>query len=130
MLTAQSEKSASRHKSSKERLSIMKCSNATSTHKIKLTVIGKVKKPRSFKGTEMKYLLCDYYYNPKAWMNQVIFSEWYFNVFVPSVKKIQDEKGIPKKAVLLLDNAPSHPLKSTLQTPNGQIFVYYLPPVT
>ncbi|XP_050526828.1 jerky protein homolog-like [Daktulosphaira vitifoliae] len=127
-LAAQSEKSAPGHKSSKERLTIMTCSNATGTHKIKLTVIGKAKKPRSFKGTEMKYFPCDYYHHPKAWMNQVIFSEWYFNVFVPSVKKFQDEKGIPKRAVLLLDNAPSHPSESTLKTMDGQIFVYYLPP--
>lgn len=127
-LAAQSEKSAPGHKSSKERLTIMTCSNATGSHKIKLTVIGKAKKPRSFKGTEMKYLPCDYYHHPKAWMNQVIFSEWFFNVFVPSVQQFQNEKGIPKRAVLLLDNAPSHPSESTLKTPDGQIFVYYLPP--
>ncbi|KAL4104623.1 hypothetical protein QTP88_019917 [Uroleucon formosanum] len=127
-LAAQSEKSAPGHKSSKERLTIMTCSNATGSHKIKLTVIGKAKTPRSFKGTEMKYLPCDYYHHPKAWMNQVIFSEWFFNVFVPSVQKFQNEKGIPKRAVLLLDNAPSHPSESTLKTPDGKIVVYYLPP--
>ncbi|KAL4126732.1 hypothetical protein QTP88_010941 [Uroleucon formosanum] len=127
-LAAQSEKSAPGHKSSKERLTIMTCSNATGSHKIKLTVIEKAKKPRSFKGTEMKYLPCDYYHHPKAWMNQVIFSEWFFNVFVPSVQKFQNEKGIPKRAVLLLDNAPSHPSESTLKTPDGKIIVYYLPP--
>jgi len=74
----------------------------TGSHKIKLTVIGKAKKPRYFKGTEMKYLPCDYYHHPKAWMNQVILSEWFFNVFVPSVKKFQNEKGISKRAVLHL----------------------------
>jgi len=77
-VATQSEKSAPGHKSSKERLTIMTCSNATGLHKIKLTSIGKAKKPRSFKETEMKYLSCDYYHNPKAWMNQVIFSEWFF----------------------------------------------------
>ncbi|KAL4104008.1 hypothetical protein QTP88_019321 [Uroleucon formosanum] len=92
-LAAQSEKSAPGHKSNKERLTIMTCSNATGSHKIKLTVIGKAKKPRSFKRTEMKYLPCDYYHHPKAWMNQ-------------------NEKGIPKRAVLLLHNAPSHPSES------------------
>lgn len=106
----------------------MMCSNVTGIHKIKLTVIGKAKKPRTFKGTEMKYLPRDYHHHPKAWMNQVIFSEWYFNIFVPSVNKLQNEKGIPKRAVLLLDNTPSHPSESTLKTPDGQIVVYYLPP--
>ncbi|XP_022172011.1 jerky protein homolog-like [Myzus persicae] len=80
-LAAQSEKSAPGHKSSKERLTIMTCSNTTGSHKIKLTVIGKAKKPRYFKGIEMKYLPCNYYHHPKAWMNQVIFSEWFFKVF-------------------------------------------------
>lgn len=127
-LAARSEKSAPGHKSSKERLTIMTCSNATGTHKLKLTVIGKAKKPRSFKGTEMRCFPCDYYNHPKAWMNQNIFREWFFNVFVPSVTKFQDEKGIAKRAVLLLDNAPSHPSASTLKTMDGHIFVYYLPP--
>lgn len=57
-LAAQSEKSAPGHKSSKDRLTIMTCLNATGSHKIKQTVIRKAEKPRSFKGTEMKYLPC------------------------------------------------------------------------
>ncbi|XP_056648741.1 jerky protein homolog-like [Diorhabda sublineata] len=127
-LAAQCEKSAPGHKSSKERLTVMICSNASGTHKLKLTVIGKAKKPRSFKGTDVKRLPCNYYSHPKAWMNQAIFKEWFFQDFVPSVKKFQEENGLPKKAVLLLDNAPSHPSESTLKTEDGLIFVTYLPP--
>ncbi|XP_056636254.1 jerky protein homolog-like [Diorhabda sublineata] len=122
-LAAQCEKSAPGHKSSKERLTVMTCSNASGTHKLKLTVIGKAKKPRSFKGTDVKRLPCNYYSHPKAWMNQAIFKEWFFQDFVPSVKKFQEENGLPKKAVLLLDNAPSHPSESTLKTEDGLIFV-------
>jgi len=75
------------HKSSKERLTIMTFSNATGTHKIKSTVIEEAKKPRSCKGTKMKYLPGDYYYHTKAWMTQVIFSElyiilWMYNIIV------------------------------------------------
>ena len=45
----------------------------------------------------------------------------------------QDEKGIPKKAVLLLNNAPLHPSESnkdslTEKTKDDRLFVYYLPP--
>jgi hypothetical protein len=127
-LAAQSEKSAPGHKSSKERLTIMTCSNASGAHKIKLTVIGRAKKPRSFKGTEMKSLPCDYYHHPKAWMNQTIFKTWFFDVFIPSVRQYQNEKRLPTKAVLLLDNAPSHPSESQLISEDGQIFVHYLPP--
>ncbi|XP_056629833.1 jerky protein homolog-like [Diorhabda sublineata] len=127
-LAAQCEKSARGHKSNKERLTVMTCSNASGTHKLKLTVIGKAKKPRSFKGTDVKRLPCNHYSHPKAWMNQAIFKEWFFQDFVPSVKKFQEENGLPKKAVLLLDNAPSHPSESTLKTEDGLIFVTYLPP--
>jgi len=74
----------------------------------------------------MKCFSCDYYNYPKAWKNQAIFREWYFNVFVPPVTKFQNEKVISKKADLLFDNAPSHSSESTLKTMDGQIFVYYL----
>lgn len=127
-LAAQSEKSAPGHKSSKERLTIMTCSNASGSHKLNLVVIGKAKKPRSFKGTEIRCLPCDYYNHPKAWMNQAIFTSWFKNKFVPSVRQHLKEKGLPLKAVLLLDNAPSHPTESTLTSEDGQIFVHYLPP--
>lgn len=50
-LAFQKEKSAPGHKSSKERLTIMTCSNVTGSKKLKLVVIGKAKKPQSFKGT-------------------------------------------------------------------------------
>ena len=65
-IAAQYEKSAPGYKSSKERLTIMTCSNETGIHKIKLTVIGKAKKPRSFEGTEIKYFPCDYYNHPQS----------------------------------------------------------------
>jgi hypothetical protein len=44
-------KSAPGHKSSKERISVLACSNASGTHKLQLIGIGKSKKPRSFIGT-------------------------------------------------------------------------------
>lgn len=49
-LAVQSEKSAPGHKSSKERLTIMTCSNATGSHKITLTVIGKLRNQDLLKG--------------------------------------------------------------------------------
>lgn len=37
-------------------------------------------------------------------------------------------KNLPEKAVLLLDNAPSHPSEALLKSDDGKIFVTYLPP--
>lgn len=127
-LVSYNEKSAPGHKSSKERITIMACSNISGSHKLKLLCIGKAKKPRSFKGTEMQYFPVDYYNQKKAWMNQAIFEQWFFQKFVPAVREHLCAKGLPEKAMLLLDNAPSHPSIDILKTEDGNIFVTYLPP--
>ncbi|XP_046397787.1 jerky protein homolog-like [Ischnura elegans] len=102
------EKHAPGHKSSKERLTVMCCGNASGSHKLRLLVIGKSKRPRSFKGTEGSQLPVDY--NQKgAWMDREIFEYWFHSKFVPQVRLFLKDKGLPPKAVLLLDNAPSHP---------------------
>ncbi|XP_066259457.1 jerky protein homolog-like [Euwallacea similis] len=60
------ERFAPGHKSSKERLTLMPCSNASGTHKLKLLYIGKSKNPRSFRGTEARTL-------PATYQNQSSF---------------------------------------------------------
>lgn len=122
------ERQAPGHKSSKERLTAMCCANADGTHKVKLCVIGKAKRPRSFKGTDVLNLPVDYFNQKGAWMDRAIFKEWFDKKFVPQVKTHLQSLGLPQKAVLLLDNAPSHPPELTLKSSDGQIFVKYLPP--
>lgn len=60
-LAFESEHQAAGHKSSKERITILPCSNAAGSHKLRLLVIGKSKKPRSFKGTRAENLPVDYF---------------------------------------------------------------------
>jgi hypothetical protein len=79
-------------------------------------------------GTEMCYFPVHYYNHRKAWMNQGIFRDWFFKQFVPSVHERLWSKNLPERAMLLLDNAPSHPNESILKTRDGRIFVVYLPP--
>lgn len=43
-------------------------------------------------------------------MSRVLFKEWYHDNFVPSVKDFFKNK-LPQKALILLDNAPGHPLE-------------------
>lgn len=74
-LAFQKEKSAPGHKSSKERLTITTCSYFTGSKKLQLVVIGKAKKPRSFKGTEAKTYQSSILTKEKGCMNQVIFQE-------------------------------------------------------
>jgi hypothetical protein len=58
------------HKSSKERLTVMCCSNVSGTQKLKLAVVGKANKPCSFKGTEASKLPVHYFNQKEAWMNR------------------------------------------------------------
>lgn len=44
------------------------------------------------------------------------------------MSKYLNQKGLPIKAILLLDNAPSHPPADLLRSENGNIFVVYMPP--
>lgn len=127
-LAFQKEKSAPGHKVSKDRLTIMTCANASGSKKLKLVVVGKAKKPRSFKGTEAKNLPVKYFNQKKGWMNQTIFQEWFFHSFVPQVREFLKTQNLPEKAVLILDNAPSHPSETILKSDDGKIFVKYLPP--
>ena len=61
-------------KVSKERITILVCSNMTGSDKLPLLAIGKFKKPRCFQG--VSYLPVDYEANRTAWMTSTIFEAW------------------------------------------------------
>lgn len=61
-------------------------------------------------------------------MDRVIFKQWFFQKFIPQVRAYLQENNLPPKAVLLLDNAPSHPDVEQLKSADGNIFVAYFPP--
>ena len=63
---------------------------------MKPLVIGKAKKPRSFKRTEMENLPVDYYNQKRAWMNREIFENWFKTKWVPEVRDILKSKGSKK----------------------------------
>ncbi|KAF2895127.1 hypothetical protein ILUMI_11047 [Ignelater luminosus] len=89
------EMSAPGYKASKEQVTLMACANATGTHKIPMILIEKSQKPRCFK-------------------------------FIPEVKKFLELMGKQEQpALLLLDNAPSHPDAESL-TRDG-LKVIFLP---
>ncbi|KAJ3616505.1 hypothetical protein MTP99_019821 [Tenebrio molitor] len=49
-------------------------------------------------------------------------------MFVPEVRKFLRKQGLPEKALLLLDNAPSHPPEEKLVSEDGLIVAMYMPP--
>ncbi|XP_036339760.1 jerky protein homolog-like [Rhagoletis pomonella] len=61
-------------------------------------------------------------------MTSTIFKERFHESFVPQVELFLKEKNLPIKALLLIDNAPSHPNEAELATENGRIFAMFMPP--
>ena len=87
-------------KKAKERVSLVVCANATGTHKLPCTMIGKPKSPACSKKRQWPI---KYFSQGKAWMDVDTCWKWFNEVFYPEVKK---RTGRP--VLLLMDNAPGH----------------------
>jgi hypothetical protein len=61
-------------------------------------------------------------------MNREIFCEWFKKKIHSISASTFESLDLPKKAVLLLNNAPSHPNEGILKSEDENIFVKYLPP--
>lgn len=89
----------------------------------------------------------EYASSKSAWMNADIFKYCFHKSFVPQVwvskhlidrfilkctyTQVRDHlwaEGFSPKALLILDNAPSHPLVTELWSEDGQIQTIFLPP--
>jgi len=51
-----------------------------------------------------------------AWMDCDLFQHWFNKEFVPKVKRYLKGRGLPIKALLLMDNAPCHPSPDVLES--------------
>src|SRR5438132_11276016 len=88
-------------KKDKARITILLCTNATGTDKLKPLVIGKSAKPRCFKNIQKENLGTKYEANKKAWMTSEIFGRW--------IKSLNATNRLDhRKILVLVDNAPSH----------------------
>ena len=88
-------------KRSKERITAAFCASLTG-EKLEPLIIGKSKKPRCFGKIKSENLPVMYRNNTKAWMNSLIFKEW----FLKFDRKMKRQN---RKVILFLDNAPCHP---------------------
>ena len=129
-LVSSREKEAKGFKVPKDRVTIMPCANATGSIKFPLLFIHKSLNPRCFKNVAKSDLPVDYYAQKSSWMDSSIFTTLFREKFVPRCQKALGEKGLPKRAILLLDNAPSHPNIKSLCSSDGEISCLYLPPNT
>lgn len=124
------EKSTPGRKISKERISALLCANSEGTHRLTPVIVGTARRPRALKDC-MNHLPVVYYNSKKAWFTSAIFKSWFFDHFVPEVRKFQTEvMDIPPqetRALLLLDNAPAHPSETILVTQDGKYTCMFLP---
>lgn len=111
-----------------DRVTVLCCANATGLHKLKLCVVGRARRPRAFRAGDTANLPVSYFSQKGAWMDLSIFRQWFDKIFVPQVREHLRSRGLQEKAVLLLDNSPTHPNENVLRSEDGQIFAKYLPP--
>ncbi len=93
--------SVSGTKASKERISVGLAANATGTDKLKPVIIGCAKRPRCFGKSFNPEIYGHYFYNTKAWMTSLVFSDW-----IHSLDRQMRLSG--RNVILLVDNASSH----------------------
>ncbi|XP_067135000.1 tigger transposable element-derived protein 1-like [Centruroides vittatus] len=128
------EKALPGHKPMKDRLTLLLCGNASGDFKVKPLLVYHSDNPRVFKRNNImkSKLPVMWRANSKAWVTRQFFVEWVHEVFAPSVKEYLQEKNLPIKCLLLLDNAPAHPpgLEEDLVEEFDFIRVKYLPPNT
>ncbi|GBM75013.1 Glucose-6-phosphate exchanger SLC37A2 [Araneus ventricosus] len=80
-------------------VTILECANASGSHGVKLTLVGKCKKTRCFKNINKTALPVHYMHQESARMNSILFSEWFHGCSVPEVKKNRKKLKL-KKAIL------------------------------
>ena len=122
------------HKPMKDRLTLLFCANASGDLKIKPLLVYHSETPRAFKRYRITKtnLSVMWRSNAKAWVTRVLFVEWINAVFGPAVKRYLQERGLPLKCLLVMDNAPAHPpgLEDDLLEEFRFIKVKFLPPNT
>src|SRR3989440_1894227 len=106
-------------KKDKERITVLLCTNATGTDKLKPLVIGKSANPRCFKHIRKENLDAKYEANKKAWMTGDIFKRWIKSL--DATNRLQH-----RKILVLVDNAASHIVSEELE----HVKVHFLPPNT
>lgn len=104
-------------KNSKERVTVLVCTNMTGSEKRPLLTIGKFKHPRCFNG--VRHLPTEYEANKSAWMTSVIFEAWLRSWDIELTRKA-------RKVILFVDNCTAHPHIKDLDS----IELVFLPPNT
>ncbi|XP_029648908.1 tigger transposable element-derived protein 1-like [Octopus sinensis] len=109
----------------KDRLTLLFGGNASGDLKLKPMLVYRTENPRALKGILKSTLPVLWKSNEKAWVTATLFEEWFSYHFVPEVKKYCDKNQLPFHAMLIINNAPSHP--PILQHLHPNVKVVFLP---
>ncbi|XP_023238008.1 tigger transposable element-derived protein 1-like, partial [Centruroides sculpturatus] len=123
---AKEEKSKPGFKVSKDRVTLLLGANAAGDCKLKPLLIYRAETPRALKRIYKRTLPVIWRWNTRAWMTASIFEEWFYKHFVHEVEKYCADNDLPFKILLLLNNAPGHPL--ILQHAHSNIKIIFFPP--
>ncbi|XP_051168267.1 jerky protein homolog-like [Leptopilina boulardi] len=121
----------------KDRVTALFCANASGNNRIPLLVIGKEETPDCLNDLSLKTENATclkmiknfgvFYTNQSsAWMDKIIFKQWYKEIFIPHALEFQRKSETKGKILLILDNAPCHPSRDELNAINENIEVIYL----
>lgn len=118
------EKAEPGFKSSKDRLMLLLGGNAAGDFKLKPLLVYHSENPKALKGYSKPNLPVIWRSNKKAWATRSIFHEWFTYFFCPAVEKYCAQNNLANKALLIIDNAPCHPVN--LSDLSDKVRVEYL----
>lgn len=104
------EKAQPGFKPSQDRLMLLLGGNAAGDLKLKPLLVYHSENPRALKGYSKPNLPVIWRSNKKAWATRSIFHKWFTYFFCPAVEKYCAKNNLSNKALLILDNAPCHPV--------------------
>ncbi|XP_020850419.1 LOW QUALITY PROTEIN: tigger transposable element-derived protein 5 [Phascolarctos cinereus] len=129
-----------------DRVTVLLAANLTGSHKLKPLVIGQLPDPPSLRHHNQEKFPASYRYSPDAWLSATLLRGWFFEEFVPGVRRYLRRSCLQQKAVLLVNHHPGprppspeegeeagglgpgpamcHP--EELQTPDGAVRVLFL----
>uniref|UniRef100_A0A669P904 Tigger transposable element derived 5 n=1 Tax=Phasianus colchicus TaxID=9054 RepID=A0A669P904_PHACC len=114
----------------RQRVTVLLAANLTGTHKLKPLVVGGLRNPPSLCHHNQEKFPAGYRYSPEARLGPALLRVWFFEDFVPCVKRYLRRSCFQQKAVLLLTSPPSsggrHEDLPQLQTPDGSIRALFL----
>lgn len=106
-------------------MTILTCANASGTLCFPILVSGKSAKPCPLKNYNFRVLPVVYKDQKSACIDANLFADWFHHKFVPRAENFLKENVLPQKALLLVDNALSHPAAEELKSRG--IIVKFLP---